>query len=147
MEGQICDSGFRADRSKNRAYLRMSGFFRDAEGPEMLHPLTGELDKLRRDFDVVLDMTGLRAGSPETARMLHRAAELIKARGRRRGVWIVGASATTLLQFKRELGGGVRGRIDSHGRDGPRSRDGPRDLGRAAGPLTGTRAAPPGPVR
>lgn len=98
-------SEFSADGSKNRLYLRMSGFFREAEGPETLHRLTGELDKLRRDFDVVLDMTGLRAGSPETAQMLHRAAELIKARGRRRGVWIVGASATTLLQFKRELGG------------------------------------------
>ena len=99
------DSEFRADGSKNRLYLRMSGFFREAEGPEMLHRLVGELDKLRRGFDVVLDMGGLRAGSPETAQMLHRAAALIKDRGRRRGVWIVGTSATTLLQFKRELGG------------------------------------------
>ncbi|HVN76681.1 MAG TPA: hypothetical protein VMT19_10220 [Thermoanaerobaculaceae bacterium] len=50
-------------------------------------------------------MTGLKAGSPETAGMLHRAGDLIKQRGRRRGVWIVSASATTVLQFKRELAG------------------------------------------
>jgi len=99
------DSEFRADASKNRLYLRMSGFFREAEGPEMLRRLGGELDKLRRNFDVILDMTGLKPGSPETAQMLHRAGELIKARGRRRGVWLVSTSATTLLQFKREVGG------------------------------------------
>ncbi len=99
------DSEFRADAPKNRLYLRMSGFFREDEGPEMLRRLAGELDRLRRNFDVVLDMTGLKPGSPEVAGMLHKAAELIKSRGRRRGVWIVGTSPTTLLQFKRELGG------------------------------------------
>jgi hypothetical protein len=99
------DSEFRADVPKNRLYLCMSGFFREDEGPEMLRRLAGELDKLRHNFDVILEMTGLRPGSPETAEMLHKAGELIKARGRRRGVWIISASATTLLQFKRELGG------------------------------------------
>jgi len=99
------DSEFTADTARNRLFLRMSGFFRESEGPEMLKRLASELDKLRRDFDVILDMTGLKPGSPETAQMLHRAAELIKSRGRRRGVWLVSASATTLLQFKRELGG------------------------------------------
>ncbi len=98
------DSDFRADVAKNRLHLRMSGYFREQEGPDMLRRLAGELDKLRHGFDVVLDITGLKAGSPEVAARLHRAGELIKSRGRRRGVWVAGASATTLLQFKRELG-------------------------------------------
>ncbi len=99
------DSEFRADVAKNRLHLRMSGFFREDEGPEMLKRLTLELDRLRHGFDVILDMVDVKPGSPETAAMLRRAGELIKARGRRRGVWLVGSSATTLLQFRRELGG------------------------------------------
>ena len=99
------DSEFRADVAKNRLYLKMSGFFREDEGPEMVERLTAELRKLARGFDVILDITGLRPGSPETAEMLHVAGDLIRSHGRRRGVWIAGASATALMQFRRELGG------------------------------------------
>ena len=71
----------------------------------MLGRLAAELDRLRRNFEVILEMTGLGPGSPETAGMLHQAGELIEACGRRRGVWIISAWATTLLQFKGKLGG------------------------------------------
>lgn len=99
------DFDVRADVAKNRLHLRMAGFFRSSEGPDMLRRLTRELDDLRHGFDVILDMTDLKPGSPETAEMLRTAGELIRSRGRRRGVWIGAVSATTLLQFKRELAG------------------------------------------
>jgi hypothetical protein len=105
VEDAMSESEFRADVLKNRLYLRLSGFFREAEVVEMFRQLTGELDKLRHGFDVVVDMATLKPGSPETAAIVHKAGELLRARGRRHGVWITGASPTTLLQFKRELGG------------------------------------------
>ncbi len=100
----MSESEFRADVVKNRLYLRLSGFFRETEVLQMFRVLTGEIDKLRHGFDVVIDMTSLKPGSPESAAIVHKAGELLKARGRRHGVWISAASPTTLLQFKRELG-------------------------------------------
>jgi len=99
------ESEFRADAGANRLYLRMSGFFRETEGPEMVERLAAELRKLGRGFDVILDITGLKPGSPETAEMLRVAGELIRLHGRRRGVWIAGAAPTALMQLRREVGG------------------------------------------
>ncbi len=96
---------FRTDPSRNRFYARLSGFFRESETQEMYEAVERELDTLRSGFDVVLDIRGLKAGSPAAVVWLERAAALFKERGRRRGVHISGALVTALLQFKRVLGG------------------------------------------
>ena len=96
---------FRADTTKNRLYARLSGYFRETDTPEMYKLLEAELDKLKRGFDVIVDMPGLKPGSPATVEWLAKAAGMLRARGRRRGVHISNALVTTLLQFKRVLSG------------------------------------------
>ena len=96
---------FRADTTKNRLYIRLSGFFRETDTAEMYEVLERELDKLRHGFDVILDMPGLKPGSPAAAEWIQKGAELIKSRGRRRGVHIANSFLTALMQFKRILSG------------------------------------------
>jgi hypothetical protein len=96
---------FRADTTKNRLYMRLSGFFREDDAAQMYKVLESELDKLRRGFDVILDMPGLKPGSPAAAVWIQKGAELIKSRGRRRGVHVANSFLTALMQFKRMLGG------------------------------------------
>jgi hypothetical protein len=99
------DYEFRADTTKNRLYMHLSGYFRETDTPEMTRVLESELDKLSRGFDVILDMPGLKPGSPAAAVWIQKGAELIKSRGRRRGVHVANSFLTALMQFKRMLGG------------------------------------------
>jgi hypothetical protein len=96
---------FRADTAKNRLYIRLSGFFRETDTAEMYKELESALDKLKYGFDVILDMPGLKAGSPAAVAWLEKGAGIIKARGRRRGVHISNSFVTALMQFKRVLEG------------------------------------------
>ena len=96
---------FRADTAKNRLYLHLSGFFREADTPEMYKALENELDKLRHGFDVILDIPRLKPGSPSAAVWIQKAADTIKAHGRRRGVHISSGFVATLMQLKRLAGG------------------------------------------
>jgi hypothetical protein len=96
---------FRADTDKNRLYMHLSGSFRENDTPEMYRVLESELDKLKHGFDVILDISGLKPGSPAAAVWMLKGAEIIKAHGRRHGVHISSGLVTTLMQLKRMIGG------------------------------------------
>ena len=90
---------------KNRMYLRLSGFFKEADATELLKKLDATLDDLEPGFDVVTDLSKFVPTTPSVASALRDGAERIKARGRRRAVRIASRLVTGLLQFKRELKG------------------------------------------
>jgi hypothetical protein len=105
----VGEHSFRYDAGKKRLYLRISGFFREADAPPMWAELRQILEQVDPSFDVVADLRGFKPGSPTAARNIKEAAELIKQKGRRRGVRVAGKIVTGLMQFRRE----VQGMFDS----------------------------------
>ena len=95
----------RADTVKNRLYIRLGGFFRGADSQATIDALRTEIDKMQRDFDVVIDISKFVPGPPKAADAIKRGGELVKERGRRRAVRITGGLVTGLMQFKRLVGG------------------------------------------
>lgn len=93
------------DAAKNRLYVRLSGFFREADVQPALARLEEELSGVAPNFDVVVDISQFMPGSPRAAEALRRGGEMVKERGRRRAVRITGGIVTGLMQFKRMLGG------------------------------------------
>lgn len=95
----------RTDTTKNRLYIRLSGFFLGADLEPTLSKIRAELEKVRPDFDVITDIKGFVPGSPKAAEAIKAGAELVKAKGRRRAVRVTGGLVTGLMQFKRMMGG------------------------------------------
>ncbi|MCU0305087.1 MAG: hypothetical protein MUC56_13635 [Thermoanaerobaculales bacterium] len=95
----------RADRDKNRLYIKLSGFFRGRD----IDPAMAELDRVLAEigtgFDVITDLTDFVPGSPAAAEALRRGGEKVKARNRRHAVRITGGLITGLMQFQRLLKG------------------------------------------
>jgi hypothetical protein len=98
-------SEFRVDRTKNRLYIKLSGFFRGADVEPSMRDLEAALRDLRPGFDTVTDLTDFMPGSPGAAAALTRAGEMLRAKGRRNGVRITGGLITGLMQFQRLLKG------------------------------------------
>jgi len=94
-----------ADAASNRLYIRLSGFFREADVQPAIARLEEELKWVTPGFDVVVDISKFVPGSPSAAEALRRGGEMVKDRGRRRAVRITGGLVTGLMQFKRMLGG------------------------------------------
>ena len=97
------DYDIRADTAKNRLYIRIEGFFREAEAPPIWTELESAIASLQPGFDVITDLSGFKPGLPGVAKSLRKAGELVKAGGRRRAVRVAGKLVTGLLQYKREL--------------------------------------------
>jgi hypothetical protein len=95
----------RADTVRNRLYMRLAGFFREADIQPTMVKLEEELDRLAPDFDIVIDISQFMPGSPKAAEALRKGGEMVKSRGRRRAVRIAGGIITGFMQFKRVLGG------------------------------------------
>jgi hypothetical protein len=95
----------KADSDTNRLYLRLAGFFREADVQPTIVKLEEELAKMRPDFDVVVDISQFMPGSAKAADALRRGGEMVKLRGRRRAVRIAGGIITGFMQFKRMMGG------------------------------------------
>jgi len=93
----------RADRVKNRLYIKLVGFFRGRDVEPALEELKRALDEVKPDFDVVTDLSEFVPGSPAAAEALRQGGELVKARGRRHAVRITGGLMTGLMQFQRLL--------------------------------------------
>ena len=102
MSGKI---EFRADRAKNRLYIRLSGFLRSNHVDPAMEELEVALGDLQTDFDVVTDLSDFVPGSPGASAALARGGEMIKEKGRRHGVRITGGLMTGLMQFQRLLKG------------------------------------------
>ena len=93
----------RADRARNRLYIRLVGFFRGRDVEPSLQALESALAELQPDFDVVTDLSEFVPGSPAAAEALRLGGELIKDKGRRRAVRITGGLMAGLMQFRRLL--------------------------------------------
>ncbi|MEE4272499.1 MAG: hypothetical protein V2I67_12545 [Thermoanaerobaculales bacterium] len=96
---------YRVDKSKNRLYLKLGGFFRKGDVPETMEKLAAALAEVEPGFDVVTDLTDFVPGSPGSTAALTKGGELVSGRGRRRGVRITGGLMTGLMQFQRLLSG------------------------------------------
>ncbi len=93
------------DRVKNRLYIKLSGFFRSKNVDPSMEKLEAALRELQPNLDVVTDLSDFVPGSPGASAAMTRGGELIKAKGRRRGIRITGGLMTGLMQFKRLLKG------------------------------------------
>ena len=93
------------DAARNRLYIRLAGFFREADVQPALARLEEEMKGIISGFDVVVDISRFKPGSPRAAEALRKGGEMVKERGRRRAVRITGGIITGLMQFKRVLGG------------------------------------------
>jgi len=102
MSGKI---EFRADRGKNRLYIRLSGFLRSKHVDPAMEKLEVALRDLQPNLDVVTDLSDFVPGSPGASAALARGGEMIKKKGRRHGVRITGGLVTGLMQFQRLLKG------------------------------------------
>lgn len=96
---------FRADRVKNRLYIRLSGFFRGSDVDPAMIELEAALRELKPGFDTITDLSKFVPGAPGATSALTRGGELIKNKGRRHGVRITGGLMTGLMQFQRLLKG------------------------------------------
>jgi len=94
-----------SDLAANRLYIRLVGFFREAEVGPVMDGLNAELDKLKPDFDIVMDISKFKPSSPKAAEALRIGGEMVKNRGRRRAVRVTGGIVAGFLQFKRLLSG------------------------------------------
>ena len=102
MSGKI---EYRVDRAKNRLYIRLSGFLRSKHVDPAMVDLEVALGDLQPDFDVITDLSDFVPGSPGASSALARGGEMIKKKGRRRGVRITGGLMNGLMQFHRQLRG------------------------------------------
>jgi len=102
MSGSI---EFRADRVKNRLYIRLGGFLRSKHVDPAMEDLEVALRDLQPDFDVITDLSDFVPGSPGASAALARGGEMIKEKGRRHGVRVTGGLMTGLMQFQRLLKG------------------------------------------
>lgn len=96
---------FRADRAKNRLYIRLSGFFRSADVDPAMVELEAALKNLSPGFDTITDLSEFVPGAPGATAAMTKGGELIKNKGRRNGVRITGGLMTGLMQFQRLLKG------------------------------------------
>ncbi len=95
----------KADTSKSRLYIGLSGFFREADVGPTLDALRTEAAKFHGPFDVVTDISKFLPGSPQAADAIRKGGEIVKQAGRRRAVRVTGGIVTGFMQFKRLLGG------------------------------------------
>lgn len=98
-------SEFRVDRIKNRLYIRLSGFFRGKDVEPAMVALEEALTDLKPEFDTVTDLSDFVPGSPGATSALTRGGELLKEKGRRRGVRVTVGLMTGIMQFQRLLKG------------------------------------------
>ena len=71
---------FRADRVKNRLYIRLSGFFRGSDVDPAMVELEAALRELKPGFDTVTDLSKFVPGAPGATAALTRGGEMIRRR-------------------------------------------------------------------
>lgn len=98
-------SEFRVDKVRNRLYIKLSGFFQGKDVEPAMEGLESALRDLKPGFDTVTDLSEFVPGSPGATAALTRGGELLKNKGRRRGVRVTVGLMTGLMQFQRLLKG------------------------------------------
>jgi len=79
----------RADTTKNRLYIRISGYFTDEEAESAANKAIAEITKLKSGFTVISDYRGLKPTTPKGTEQLFRAMEFMNKHGQRRGIQVV----------------------------------------------------------
>ena len=97
------DYEIRIDTKKNRAVLRLSGFFTDDEIKELVKEVgdQGLIDQLKPGFDVINDIRTFKPASPKGAKELFGIQSQIKEIGVGRIIRIVGSDVLGKKQFDR----------------------------------------------
>jgi hypothetical protein len=91
----------RADVTKNRLYLILSGFFEDPEMTAVADKCIAEVKKLKPGFDIINDISQCKSASDKGIMELLRAQTFIKQSGVNKVVRITG-DIITQAQFNRQ---------------------------------------------
>ena len=86
---------------KNRLYVTFAGEMTEAEFGSALDEIERALEKLRPGFDMLADITALKPLPEGTFPGIRRTAVLLRDRGIRRAVRIVGKATAAAVQFER----------------------------------------------
>jgi hypothetical protein len=90
------------DIARNRLYVTLVGFFSIEEIKRCGDETIAATKKLRRGYDVVTDISGLKPGTPEVAEVHERVQAHFRASGARQGVRVIGGAFTAAsLQLNR----------------------------------------------
>jgi hypothetical protein len=90
------------DVARNRLYVKLAGFFSLEEIRRCSDETIAATKKLRRGYDVVTDISGLKSGTPEVAQEHERVQAHFRASGARQGVRVIGGAFTAAsLQLNR----------------------------------------------
>ena len=97
------DYEIRIDTKKNRAILRLSGFFTDDEIKELVKEVGdgGIIGQLKPGFDVINDIRTFKPASPKGAKELIDIQSQIRGIGVGRVIRIVGSDVLGKKQFER----------------------------------------------
>ena len=75
-------SEFRVDRTKNRLYIKLSGFFRSRDVPAAMETLEAALRDVEPGFDTITDLSEFVPASPGATAALTEGAEMVVRCGR-----------------------------------------------------------------
>jgi hypothetical protein len=89
------------DPVKNRLYITITGYLNPVQMKKWAEETMSTAKKLKRGFDVVMDITQFRPTSPEGTKEIERVQSFFKISGVRNGVQVVGENVLAGLQFKR----------------------------------------------
>ncbi len=91
----------RADIAKNRLYVVLQGFFVEAEAREAADVTIAEAKKLRPGFDIINDISTVKATSEQGVLELLRCQVFLKERGMGRVIRVVPELSVGSLQIAR----------------------------------------------
>ena len=92
----------RADVSKNRLYIVLSGFFPDEEMGGVADRVISEASKLKPGFDVINDVSNFKPTSPRGADEIKRGQTFLQQHGLRRLIRVSGDAVLAAAQFDRQ---------------------------------------------
>ncbi len=93
----------RADRTKNRLYVILKGFFTEEQSHEALQTTLAELKKMKPGFSVITDISEFKPATQEVLERMQNGQKAIAASGVQRIVRVVDRKFITgQLQFLRQ---------------------------------------------
>ena len=91
----------RADLSKNRLYMSISGFMDDDLVTQVVDKVIAEAKKLKPGFAVINDISTFKPATPKGAEEIKRAQLFVKENGVGRVIRVTGQDGIAAMQFSR----------------------------------------------
>lgn len=91
----------RADTAKNRLYIILDGFFNDEEFKVAVDLIIERAKTLKKDFDVINDITTFKPASQTSLGEMKRAQVFIKENGARRVIRVMDQASISSMQLAR----------------------------------------------